>query len=42
MINKLFVSLTIAGLVCGYAALLYTLGYILVLIDNSYLLSLAT
>ncbi len=41
MMHKLSVSVTIAGLVCGYVTLLYALIRILVLINNSYLLSLA-
>lgn len=41
MMRKLSVSVTIAGLVCGCVALLYALIRILVLINNSYLLSLA-
>ena len=41
MMRKLSVSVTIAGLVCGYVALLYALIRILVLVNNSYLLSLA-
>jgi hypothetical protein len=38
--NRLFVSMTIAGLVCGYMAMLYALVRIVVLIDHSYFLSL--
>lgn len=38
---RLFVSLTIAGLLCGYMAMLYVLMRIVVLIDHSYFWSLA-
>ena len=41
MTHKLFVSVIIAGLICGYAAMLYALIHIVVLLDHSYLLSLA-
>ena len=41
MMHKLFVSVTVAGLVCGYVAMLYALVRVLVHIDNSYFLSLA-
>ncbi|HEX9273041.1 MAG TPA: hypothetical protein VGA01_12585 [Candidatus Binatia bacterium] len=41
MIHRLFVSMTVAGLLCGYAAMLYALIRIVVLIDHSYFLSLA-
>jgi len=41
MMRKLSVYATIAGLVCGYVVMVYALIRILVLINNSYLLSLA-
>jgi hypothetical protein len=41
MMHKMIVAATIAGLLCGYAAMLYAFIYIAVLIDRSYLLSLA-
>ncbi len=41
MMHKLFVSVTIAGVACGYAALLYALIRTLVFLNHSYLLSLA-
>jgi hypothetical protein len=41
MMHRLFVSMTVAGLLCGYMAMLYALMRILVLIDHSYFLSLA-
>jgi hypothetical protein len=41
MIHRLFVSITVAGLLCGYMAMLYALMRIVVLIDRSYFLSLA-
>ena len=41
MPTKLFVSLLVAGLVCGYVAMMHALIYHLVLIDNSYLQNLA-
>ena len=41
MMHKMIVVGTIAGLLGGYAAILYTLVYVAVLIDRSYLLSLA-
>jgi len=41
MMHKMIVAATIAGLVGGYAAMLYALVYIALLIDRSYLLSLA-
>jgi hypothetical protein len=37
----MIVTATIAGLLGGYAAMLYAVIYIAVLIDRSYLLSLA-
>jgi hypothetical protein len=40
MMHKLFASLTVTGVVCGYAAMLYALIHILVLLNRSYLLSL--
>jgi hypothetical protein len=36
MMHKLFVSVTLAGLVCGYVAILYALIHTVVLLDNSY------
>jgi hypothetical protein len=39
--HKMIVTATIAGLLGGYAAMLYAVIYIAVLIDRSYLLSLA-
>jgi hypothetical protein len=41
MIHRLFVSMTVAGLLCGYMAMLYALMRIVVLIDHSYFVSLA-
>ena len=41
MMHKMIVAATIAGLLGGYAAMLYALVYGAVLIDRSYLLSLA-
>ena len=41
MTHKLFVSVTVAGLVCGYVALLYALIHIVIRIDHSYFQSLA-
>ena len=39
--HEMIVTATIAGLLGGYAAMLYAVIYIAVLIDRSYLLSLA-
>jgi hypothetical protein len=41
MLHRLIVSMTVAGLVCGYAAVLYALMYMISLIDHSYFHSLA-
>jgi len=41
MMHKMIVAATIAGLLGGYAAILYSFVYVAVLIDRSYLLSLA-
>jgi hypothetical protein len=41
MMYKMIVAATIAGLLSGYAAMLYAFIYMAVLIDRSYLLSLA-
>jgi hypothetical protein len=41
MMYKMIVAATIAGLLGGYAAMLYAFVYSVVLIDRSYLLSLA-
>jgi hypothetical protein len=41
MINRMMVSAIIAGLLAGYATLLYALVHVLVLMNHSYLLSLA-
>ena len=41
MMQKMIVAVTIAGLLSGYAATLYAFIHIAVLIDRSYLLSLA-
>jgi hypothetical protein len=41
MMYKIVVTATIAGLLGGYAAMLYAFVYSVVLIDRSYLLSLA-
>jgi hypothetical protein len=41
MIHKMIVTATIAGLLSGYAAMLYAFVHLAVLIDRSYLLSLA-
>jgi hypothetical protein len=39
--NRVFVSMTVVGLLFGYLAMLYALMRMLVLIDHSYFLSLA-
>jgi hypothetical protein len=41
MIHKMIVTGTIAGLLSGYAAILYALVHLAVLLNRSYLLSLA-
>jgi hypothetical protein len=41
MTYKMLVSMAIAGLVCGYVAMLYAMMRIVVLIDHSYFQSLA-
>jgi hypothetical protein len=41
MTYKMLVSMTIAGLVCGYVAMLYAMMRIVVLIDHSYFQGLA-
>ncbi len=41
MMHKMIVAATIAGLLSGYTAILYVFVYVAVLIDRSYLLSLA-
>ena len=41
MMHKLLASVTVAGVICGYTAILYALIHILVLFNQSYLLSLA-
>jgi hypothetical protein len=41
MTYKMLVSMMIAGLVCGYVAMLYAMMRIVVLIDHSYFQSLA-
>jgi hypothetical protein len=41
MTHRMLVSMTIAGLVCGYVAMLYAMMRIVVLIDHSYFQSLA-
>jgi hypothetical protein len=41
MMHKMIVAATIAGLLGAYAAMLYAFVYTAVLIDHSYLLSLA-
>jgi hypothetical protein len=41
MTHRLLVSMTIAGLVCGYVAMLCAVMRIVVLIDHSYFRSLA-
>ena len=41
MLHKMIVSAIIAGLLSGYFVMLYALVRIVVLIDHSYLLSLA-
>ena len=41
MMHKMIVAATIAGFLSGYAAMLYAFVHIAVLIDRSYLLSLA-
>ena len=41
MMRNMIVVGTIAGLLGGYAAILYALVYVAILIDRSYLLSLA-
>ena len=42
MMHKIIVSATIAALLGGYAAMLYAFVHVLVLINQSYLLGLAT
>jgi hypothetical protein len=42
MIPKLFVSMTIVGLVSAYFAMLYAFLHIVALMNASYLLSLAS
>jgi hypothetical protein len=39
--HRLFVSMTVVGLFCGYMAMLYALMRMVALIDHSYFLSLA-
>ena len=39
--HRLFVSMMVAGFVCGYVAMLYGFIRIIILIDHSYFLSLA-
>ena len=41
MMSKMMVSAIVAGLVMGYATLLYALVHMLVLMNQSYLLSIA-
>ena len=41
MMHKMIVAATIAGLLSGYVEMLYAFVYIAVLVDRSYLLSLA-
>ena len=41
MVRNMIVIGTLAGLLGGYAVILYALVYVAVLIDRSYLLSLA-
>ena len=41
MMHKLLASMTITGMICEYTAMLYALIHILVLFNQSYLLSLA-
>ena len=41
MTHRLIVSMMIAGLVCGYMAMLYAVMRIVILIDHSYFRSLA-
>jgi hypothetical protein len=41
MIHKMIVSAIIAGLLCGYIAMLYAFVHIVVVIDRSYLMSFA-
>ena len=42
MMHKMMVSAIVAGLLAGYATLLYAIVQLLVLMNHSYLLSLAT
>ena len=42
MMHRMMVSAIIAGLLAGYATLVYALVRTMVLMDQSYLLSLAT
>jgi hypothetical protein len=39
--HRVFVSMKVGGLICGYLAMLYGFMHILILINHSYLLSLA-
>ena len=42
MMHKMMVSAIVGGLLVGYATLLYALVHIIVIMNHSYLLSLAT
>ncbi|HZH83595.1 MAG TPA: hypothetical protein VFD87_10635 [Phototrophicaceae bacterium] len=42
MMHKMMVSVIVGGLLVGYATLLYALVHIIVVMNHSYLLSLAT
>jgi hypothetical protein len=41
MLHRMIISMTVAGLICGYVAMLYALMQTIVLIDHSYFQSLA-
>ena len=42
MMHKMMVSAIVAGVLVGYATLLYALVHIIVVMNHSYLLSLAS
>jgi len=42
MMHKMMVSVIVGGLLVGYATLLYALVHIIVVMNHSYLLSLAS
>jgi hypothetical protein len=41
MLHRMIISVTVAGLICRYVAMLYALMQTIVLIDHSYFQSLA-